>query len=265
VVGTRAGNADVSDFYEDKFAVIFSTSDAFGSGGATHMGPRPVSDRPSSLNERGLHFTDGHMIDMWQWKSSRGGLLGYMDDQYIGPIRPATADEAAKRARYQGGYWNDAGSSFYSYNFPFEGPGGYAGPVQPKALPRDVAALKAMLGTFDLANPETHFEEGARWWLLDSEAVPYSAEADAAIPVGTVIPGVLIKGEYAGDRAHVRAGARWENGYWTLEVSRDLRTNSPTDQNFEPGRDLFMWVSVFDHTQTRHTRHVRPVRVALEP
>jgi hypothetical protein len=261
VVGENAGSADVNDFYEDKFAVIFSRSDAFGADGATRLGPRPARNRPSSLNERGLHYTDGHLIDMWQWKASRGGLLGYMDDQYIGPLRDANADEAAKRARYQGGYFNDAGPVLYQYNFPFEGPGGYKGPVRPKVLPRNIAATTAALGTFDLANPDQSFDADARWWMTEAEVVPYSQEVDDAIPVGTVMPAVLIKEGFAGDRAHVRAGAKWQDGFWTLEVSRELATSSPTDLEFELGADLFVWVAVFDHTQTRHTRHTRPVRL----
>ena len=38
-------------------------------------------------------------------------------------------------------------------------------------------------------------------------------------------------------------------------TSRELKTGSKYDQDFVPGKDLYMWVSVFDHTQTRHTRH----------
>jgi len=36
-------------------------------------------------------------------------------------------------------------------------------------------------------------------------------------------------------------------------------TGSKYDQPFVPGR-----VAVFDHTQTRHTRHPRPVRITVE-
>jgi hypothetical protein len=31
-----------------------------------------------------------------------------------------------------------------------------------------------------------------------------------------------------------------------------------------PGHDLYMWVAVFDHTQTRHTVHSRAVRVTTQ-
>ena len=47
-------------------------------------------------------------------------------------------------------------------------------------------------------------------------------------------------------------------------TSRALNTGSKYDQPFLPGYDLYIWVAVFDHTQTRHTRHPRPVRLAVE-
>ena len=264
VASARAGQADVVDFYEDKFAVIFSRSNALGGGGATHFGPKPLDGKPSSLNQRGLHYTsDGSIIDMWQWKASRGGLLGYVDDQYIGPPREATADEAAQRARYQGGYWNDPGRAFYSYNFGFEGPGGYAGPVKPRRLPVDPAATMKALGPFDEKNPDSVHDEGTMWWMTEATSAPYSEEADRAIPVGSVMPGVIIMGNYEGDRADIRGAARWQDGYWTLEASRSLRTGSRYDLDFEAGVPVYVWVSVFDHSQTRHTRHARPVTLEL--
>ena len=45
--------------------------------------------------------------------------------------------------------------------------------------------------------------------MTDSETVPYSPELDATIPVGTVMPGVLIQGNYEGDRADLRGAAKW--------------------------------------------------------
>jgi hypothetical protein len=104
--------------------------------------------------------------------------------------------------------------------------------------------------------------EGARWWMTEAESQPWSAEADAAIPVGTVIPGVLIQGTYEGDRADVKAAARWAAGRWTLEIARRLDTGSRHDVAIRSG--VAMWVAVFDHTQTRHTRHLRPIILEVE-
>ncbi|APF37784.1 Thiosulfate reductase cytochrome b subunit [Chelatococcus sambhunathii] len=264
LIHDHADIADVMNFYEDKLSVIFSRSQAFGGGASTHLGPQPLSDKPGALNNRGLHYTtDGSYIDMWQWKASRGGLLGRVDDQFIGPpIEPKEADWN-KTARYQGGYTGDPGKAFYVYNYVSEPPGGYRGPVQLKRLPADYRQTAAKLKTFDL-DPDSSDSEGAQWWMMEAETVPYSPELDAAIPVGTVIPGVLIMGEYSGDRADIVGAARWSDGWWTLETRRALTTGSKYDVDFVPGEPFYMWVAVFDHTQTRHTRHVRPVKLVIE-
>lgn len=265
MTGHDAGSADVVDFYEDKFAVIFSDRDDFGSGGVSHLGPRPVADKPPSLNDRGLHYTtDGAIIDMWQWKSSRGGTLGLMDDMYIGPIQDPTPDQAARKARYQGGYWPDPGHGIYTYNFPFDGPGGYQKSFEPQRLPKDLKALQKSMGKFDMGDPDASVEEGSIWWLDDENSLPYTKELDASIPVGTILPGVVLSGTNEGDRGDLKTGAKWEDGHWTLEVSRKLHTGSKYDEDFVPGKPIYVWVSVFDHTQTRHTRHARPIVLSLD-
>ena len=126
-----------------------------------------------------------------------------------------------------------------------------------------LVAVAASLWFFSDFDPNSNDQADARWWMTEAETVPYSAEADAAIPVGTVIPGVVISGEYSGDRADVRGGARWQDGWWTLEATRVLATGSKYDIDFVAGEPLYLWVAVFDHTQTRHTRHMRPVRLDL--
>ena len=96
-----------------------------------------------------------------------------------------------------------------------------------------------------------------------SEVLPYSAELDAAIPVGTVLPSVVYSKPFEGDRGDVSAHAVWKDGWWTLEASRQLDTGSKFDQPFADG--VYLWVSVFDHNQVRHTRHLTPLRVTLQP
>jgi hypothetical protein len=69
---------------------------------------------------------------------------------------------------------------------------------------------------------------------------------------------------FSGDRADVSAAAEWRDGHWNLEASRALKTGSNFDQDFVPGRPLYLWVGVFDHNETRHTRHPRPIRIDLD-
>ena len=129
-----------------------------------------------------------------------------------------------------------------------------------RRLPKDYKATLAKLGAVDLSVTASD-GDGAQWWMFKDETLPYSPSLDATIPVGTVIPGVLMMKPYTGSRADVRAGARWANGHWTLEVVRRLRTGQPDDLEMRAG--LFMWVAVFDHNQRRHTRHIRPVQIAF--
>ncbi|MEJ0075871.1 MAG: ethylbenzene dehydrogenase-related protein [Alphaproteobacteria bacterium] len=265
IIGNNPFIDDVTTFYEDKFAVTFSTSTAFGAGGVAQLGDKPLAQYQGSRNGRGLHYTDGHMVDMWQWKASRGGLLGEVDDMYIGPPREPTANEKAMLNRYQAGYWGDPGDTPYTYNFKlYKTPEYKEGqPVEILRLPKDYQAMNKAMGKW---NPEDGgtVEDGSQWWMFPDESVPYSKDEDAKIPVGTIIPAVLITGKREGDRYDVKGSAHWADGHWTLVTSRDLRTGSKYDQDFVPGKDLYMWVAVFDHTQTRHTRHVRPVRVVTQ-
>lgn len=252
---------DEDDFYEDKFGVMLSRSDALG-GGATHLGPRPLADKPPAFSGRGLHYTtDGTVVDVWHWKAARGGLLGFADDNYFGAPAQAKPDEIAGKSRYKAGYQADPGKAPFANNFKAETPGGYRGPLTPQRLPKDLAATQRAMGRIDL-DVDQGEPEGARWWMTAEESVPYTAVADQKIPIGTVIPGIIITGSYEGDRGDVRCGARWAAGRWTLEISRRLDTGSAFDIAIANG--TFLWVAVFDHSQTRHTRHLRPIRLEVK-
>jgi cytochrome b subunit of formate dehydrogenase len=266
VLDIRANRQDAVDLYEDKFAVIFSDNPSLGGSGATYLGPHPLpDDKPRPLNERGFHYTtDGSYIDMWQWKASRGGMLGRVDSQYMGPPYEPSKDEASYDARYQGGYWNKPGHNLYSYNFKFirkdEDPNA---PATVLRLPKDWKAQVAALGKYDL-DPDSSDDENGRWYMFEEESEPYTPEADAKIPIGTVLPGVIITGDNDGERADVIGRAKWKDGHWTLITARDLKISSKYGKNFVVGQTLYMWVAVFDHTQTRHTVHSRAVRVTTQ-
>jgi hypothetical protein len=98
--------------------------------------------------------------------------------------------------------------------------------------------------------------------MTEAESVPYAVELDQLIPVGTILPGVIIAGDFSGDRGDVRCAARWASGHWALEVARRLDTKSKFDVPLRSG--VFMRVAAFDHSQIRHTRHVRPIRLEVE-
>jgi cytochrome b subunit of formate dehydrogenase len=260
----NAEKQDAVDFYEDKISVIFSDNPSLGGSGVTFLGSHPLpDDKPRPLNERGFHYTtDGSIIDMWQWKASRGGLLGHVDSQYITSPYEPSKDEANYNARYQGGYWNKPGRTIYSYNFKFIRKD-HVGPITVLRLPLDWKAQVAALGKYDL-DPNSSDDENGRWYMFEEESEPYTPEADAKIPIGTVLPGVIISGQYEGERAEVNGWAKWKDGHWTLELVRNITAAGKYGKDFVVGHDLYMWVAVFDHAQTRHTVHSRAVRVTMQ-
>ncbi|MEE9313242.1 MAG: ethylbenzene dehydrogenase-related protein [Rhizobiaceae bacterium] len=264
VMSKGGGVADVVDYYEDKFAVLFSHTDKYGGGGSTFLGDKPLAAYPKSPHGRGLHYTqDGRIMDMWQWKSSRGGMLGHMDDMYFGPPKKPTEKQLSGNKRYAGGYEADPGAAIYEYNYIADGPNGYNSPVRLKRLPLDLTAMRYQLGSIP-ANANGSNTEASQWWMTNENSIPYDTGLDATIPLGTILPSSLNIHDYHGDRADLTARARWKDGYWTLEVSRKLDTKSPYDMGFHKGTRVYLWVSVFDHNQTRHTRHQRPIQLDIE-
>jgi hypothetical protein len=257
-------NNDEVDYNEDKFSVLFTTLDVTLAADRTfHASPHPVANAPATKTGRGLHYTpaEGVYADVWQWKATSGGPTGWLDDDHFGPPAPPTAQQSRNQAPYRGGFAPDPGNANYSDNFIVDVDTDGNHNVTPRRLPKDLAAMAKAMGDISL-DPNVGESDGARWFMTEAESVPYSPEADQAIPLGTVIPGVIISGDYSGDRADVRCAARWAAGHWAIEVARRMDTHSKYDIPFKSG--IYMRVSVFDHTQIRHTRHLRPIRVEVE-
>jgi hypothetical protein len=257
---------DEHDYNEDKFSVLLTTSDATLAGDHTfHAGPHPIPNAPATMTGRGLHFTEAGYVDVWQWKATSGGPTGWIDDAHVGPPADPTPMQAANIMPYKGGFAPDPGKANYRDNFTVtadNADGTYRSHlIAPLRLPRDIAEVTAAMGSIDL-DPNHGESDGARWFMTVAESVPYSADADARLPIGTVIPGVIVDGEFSGDRADIRCAARWASGHWALEVARRLDTSSKYDVPIRSG--VFMRVAAFDHSQIRHTRHVRPIRLEVE-
>jgi hypothetical protein len=255
-------SGDEHGFHEDKFSVLLTTAEVTLAGDRTfHASSHPIPGAPATKTGRGLHFTMEGYADVWQWKATSGST-GWMDDAHFGPPLEPTPMQARNVVPYKGGFAPDPGAANYKDNFVIDPDvGGGARFVAPQRLPKSLAATLAAMGDVDL-DPNRGEEDGTRWYMTESESIPYSVEADALIPTGTVIPGVIIAGEFSGDRADVRCAARWASGHWALEVARRLDTHSGYDVPIKTG--VFMRVAAFDHSQIRHTRHVRPIRLEVE-
>lgn len=235
---------DERTWYEDKLAVMVA-ADPLAALASIHFGPRPLAVAPSSRSGRGYHYTtDGQVLDIWHWKAVRTNHLSQADDQYFGPPLPCFVCAP----RYFGGYASDPKlTGGYRDNWQFFRPSG----VEPKRLPLTDHYV------FDRA--EVVAQGGrARLSMRFVDGYPWSAELDR-FPVDTLIPSILTSEPLQGDRGHVGARGRWADGEWTLELSRSLDTESPYDVPL--GDDTYLWFAVFDHAQSRHAYHLRPLRL----
>jgi hypothetical protein len=216
------------------------------------------------MTGRGLHYTSaaGIYTDVWQWKATSTGPSGWMDDDHFGPPLEPTPMQMNNVVSYRGGFEPDPGTANYIDNFDAASIATDRDQsVKPRRLPKDLATTAAAMGPINL-DPEVGESDGARWFMTETDSLPYTPELDRQIPAGAVIPGVIISGEFSGDRADIRCAARWASGHWSLEVARRLDTHSRFDVPIRTG--VFMRVAAFDHSQIGHTRHVRPVRIEVE-
>jgi hypothetical protein len=253
-------NANFEDSYvEDKFAIMLSKKEKPFGPGAFHMGPRPLDDKPPSSSGRGLHYTtDGSSVDVWVWHAASGSDTAQCDYDRIGAPANPSAEQLIGRAAYKGGYLSDPNQTTVADNFTQPDPIARPDQVIPIRLPKDLTATLAAMGPIDL-DADHGESEGVRWFLSTNDSIPYSPAAEAQIPVGTIIPGVISSTTRVAPQS-LRCVARWAAGRWTLIAARPLATS----KDHVPIADgTFMWVAVFDRTSARHTRHIRPIRLEL--
>ena len=257
VASSRPDLADEDVYHEDKFAVLLSPSAFPIIGAAIHLSVRPLEGKPAGSTGRGLHYTlDGSILDVWQWRASHEGADGHIDNCHFGG--PGEASDAASTGPYSGGFALDPASPRYETNVA--GLTASKG-IHPRRLPKDLVAMTQAMGRMSDATNESE-SENARWWMTAGESTPFTADADAAIPVGTVIPGVIVLEKREGENNEIIGFGRWAAGRWTLEVVRRLKTQSRYDVELKTG--VLMWVAAFDHSEKRHARHLRPFRLKVE-
>jgi hypothetical protein len=251
--------SDENVYYEDKFSMYITDVPGGSCADTCHIG---VGPHAAKGQKHGLHYTNGIVGDVWHWKSVRTNYMhvnpaepGYMDDQHFrAPDLPMPANPTT---RYTAGYHADPKTGGgYRYNYvKLEADKPLSGArVQPRFLPY---ALNIS------SNPDPTTSEAAySWWLHEKASVPYSEALDT-YPEGTILPNIVIE-PFRGDRAHVRARARWHRGRWTLEARRILDTQSKYDVAFSINRPVYLSLATYNRSQTRHSEHIKPVQLILE-
>lgn len=233
-------------FYEDKLAIMLSNDSKLDAVRSIHLGEKPLSNAPPARHGRGYHYTtSGQILDIWQWKSVRSNPLRQADDSHFGPAKTPLACSP----RYTAGYGKDPSvSGGYVTNYDYF-KDSYTDTVTPLRL-----------SGIALGHQNSSASKAPAWarW---SDGQNYNQMLDQRIPDDSRLPGIINSGPMEGDRGDVGAKGRWENGYWTLEISRTLASSSPYDTSIQTG--TFMWFAAFNHAQTRHSYHLWPITLNL--
>ena len=184
-----------------------------------------------SKNEKEWYYavsSSKEKADMWHWKSVRSNPVGYTEDGFVTTNPSKKPEEGRKR---------DAGSGKAKSNQTKD----KSGPayMQDSSKPASV--------------------EDA---LLVSEAV--EIKADTPLQDGQEIPGYMLHTEWKDSFADVKTNGVWENGKWTLVMSRKLDTGYDDDLQFNTRKKYPFAVAVFDNAHEHNSYNSEPLKLEFK-
>lgn len=171
------------------------------------------------------YAADSGKGDLWHWKSYRTDPLNFADD---GSLSAGTDDSPSGRGKDEG-----SGGDSRNRNEAHDGPSHMPNPDAEQTLPG---------------------------FLLTAEAVEIDVSLDWE--PGTRIPQRMLS-EPSGDRGDITADAKYENGQWTLILSRKLDTGSADDIQLQTGRTYTIGVAVFDDSGDENSYNSDPIQIKL--
>ena len=208
-------------YYEDKFAMFWNiNTKGFEAEGCAIA---CHLDEPGDKSA-GRKYTASadETIDMWHAKFVRSLPMGMFDDQYV--------DNNTDPKKNKG--WGRKGDT---------GKGGY----------KNNDSVDKSTPAFMNLNPT----EDEKHYIIPSKKVPFVDN----FKKGDVVGGIDIA-PMMGGRADILARNNYENGMWTLEVMRSLKTegeNTDTQdvQFIDLTKGFPFGISVFDNSQINHLFH----------
>lgn len=252
---SATGAVTRNSFYEDKIAFLWNINNSVtGWNTATcykscHTG-LPAAD----LSSR--HFTNypTEKIDMWHWKSIRGGVNGgfQMHDQY-------------QDNTYPNGRKGDPGVDIYqnnTQNLTITG----SSPAVAVTVPKYVIPSKSNYGwimntevTSGVAKTVTAVDANGVLTLSDATTIDPNVGTDyqrVGAGVGPkAIPGLTLNDGYTGSAGDISCKATYTAGIgWTMEIKRALKTaDSIYDVDFSSLSDQYFGFAIFENAQIAHS------------
>jgi len=219
-------------YYEDKLAMFWNiNTKGFEADGC--MIACHLDEKGDTSPGRKYTETAGETIDMWHAKYVRTMPMGMFDDQHVDnntdPKVNAGWGRRNDTAPKGGGYKNN-----------------------------DTADKKGP--AFMNLKPDAD----DKYYVIPSKKIPFVD----TFKEGGVVPGIEIA-PLAGGRADILSRNNYDNGTWTLEVMRALKTegeNADTQdvQFTDKGKSYPFGIAVFDNSQINHLYHEQPLELKFQ-
>jgi hypothetical protein len=207
---------------EDRFCLMFEIT--------------PVSDETGTFAARGCQTAcHGRMtppkgkLDVWYWMRARTDPVFRCDDM--------VADSVSLRGDSGQGTWrtNRRDGTFV----PFYIAQRTNGDLSPAKFVYDYGIYGQVFNPCDTTNP--------------ASLLPWNDERD---PEPDYVPAYVVKYP-TGSRGDVKAKGEWDEGRWSVEMRRAMRTGQPDeDVAFYPGRSYNFTVAVMNGSKTIHSGSV---------
>ncbi len=240
-------------FYEDKVGFLWNINNSvLGWNTATcykscHTG-LPASDGSSR------HFTNtaSEKIDMWHWKSVRGGVNGGFQFEDQNQIN-----------KYPNGRQGDPGEDVYTNNVQSLVVTG-SSPAVTVTVPKYVIPSKSNYGwilmseiTAGTAKTITAVSATGVLTLSDATTIDPTVGTDyqrIGLGLGAKsIPGLTINA-YTGSRGDISCKATYTGSGWILEFKRALNTGDAVyDVDFSSLADQYFGIGIFENAQIAHS------------
>ena len=218
LAGAENKGSDENEFYEDKLALLWPINDSIADFDSEGCGTACHLGEGGDEKPLGSMHTNRRreLADLWNWKAWRN--IAQVDDLYM------------NSDNYRDDYW----AGFQSD--PSDG-GGYSNNV---TNDKDLPAYMP---------PGGGERSGWPGYIYAPEKVTLD---DSLFTPGDRLPSVIAE-PFLGDRGDIAASWTYENGRWTMEISRALVTGSDYDVQFDNLDEVYHFgLATFDNTQIRH-------------
>jgi len=212
---------------EDRLGVLFEINriNKFANKGCA------VLCHNESKNEKEWYFATSSSKekgDLWHWKAVRSNPVGYTEDTFVSD-NPSKKPEAGRK--------RDAGKGKAKSN-----------KTKDKTKPAYMQ---------DPAKPAS--SPGS---LLFTEAVKiesYDGFAD-----GTTIPGYMVDPNWTDSFADLKTTGVWQDGHWTVLMSRKLNTGNEDDLAFNTKKKYPFAIAVFNNSHEHHSYNSEPLKLRFK-